>query len=316
MPIVIPDRLHNDQLFESLAGRGALVISEHDATTQDIRPARVGILNLMPAASMEQTEVNWLRLVSQTVLQIEPVLIKFDDDDREQDGASRQPILTRYQPFTDVAQRGLDGLIVTGDNLELRGTEATEKELLPFDEILYAQKLAEIIDWARARVPSTVYSCLASHFILDHLYGIPRELSTRKRFGVFEHANIEGDYPILKGVDDVVRAPHSRWGNVRTEHLTDTDVTVLSRSESVGWLLAQIANQSGGTDFLLQGHPEYSRYDLHDEFVRDRERGQAMPEGYYAGNQPDRSPSLTWANDARALLSNWIAGIYKSFSGN
>lgn len=311
MPIVIPRG--EEGLGERLRQSGAAVIGEAAALHQDIRPARIGLLNLMPAATMESTEQQWLRYISHTVLQIEPVLMKFDDDFREREGASRSQILGRYQPLSSVAEQGLDGLIVTGDNLELKaGIDIAydRPELLPFTDIQYAKPLAETIDWARSNVRSTVYSCLASHYALHHLFGIERQGGDRKIFGVFEHVLNRTDSNFTVGMDDTVAAPHSRWGDMPPEELENAGIQLLAVSREVGWLLAQSKNQAGGDDLFIQGHPEYDRYDLHAEYQRDRDAGQKPPQNYYRAEQP----RLTWVTDARALHGNWIASLYDSFS--
>lgn len=312
MPIIIPSG-EMDGLHERLEIAGAAVLSQEQAEHQDIRPARIALLNLMPAASMERTETQWLRYMSHSVLQVEPVLLKFDDDLRERNGASRASILNRYRPFQEVIDSNIDGLIVTGDNLELRdvaGEKTTEP--LPFDDIAYAQQLADVIDWARTNVRSTIYSCLASHFALDYLYGIEREIGNAKVFGVYDHVvNPTIPSELTSGVDDTIRAPHSRWGNVPVEALSSTPVEVLATNSAVGWLLAQDYNDAGGTDVFIQGHPEYDRHDLQAEHRRDGGLKQVQPEGYYS---PSGQPQLTWANDARALHANWIASMYRQFS--
>ncbi len=312
MPIIIPSGEMNG-LQERLDLAGAAVLSQEQAERQDIRPARIALLNLMPALAMERTETQWLRYMSHSVLQIEPVLMKFDDDLRGCDGASRAGILGRYKSFHEVSESSIDGLIITGDNLELRPDASEGKsEPLPFDDIVYAQQLADVIDWARSNVRSTIYSCLASHFALDYLYGIEREVGNAKVFGVYDHA-VNHTIPsgLTSGMDDAVRAPHSRWGNVPVEALSSTPVEILAASPVVGWLLAQDSNDAGGTDVFIQGHPEYDRHDLQTEHMRDGGLKQDQPEGYYS---PSGQPQLTWANDARVLHANWIGSIYQHFS--
>lgn len=314
MPVIVSD---NDlELLNRLKKAGAIVMSETQALTQDIRPARIGILNLMPAPAMESTENQWLRYMSNTVLQIEPILLKFDDDIRERDGASRQEILKRYVPWSKGISDGLDGLIVTGDNLERRkeGTPYAGEEL-PFEEITYGDSLREVISWARENIFSTIYSCLGSHFALNYLYGVKRTISEKKIFGVYTHEiNKYSRGHILKGLDDILNAPHSRWGSIAIEDLKNVGVNILALNEEVGWLIAVDENNAGGYDVHFQGHPEYDKYDLHSEFIRDWENGQAMPKDYYDENNPASLPKMTWANDARAVHSNWMSSIYDHFS--
>ena len=300
-------------LHERLSAAGAAVLSQEQAAHQDIRPARIALLNLMPAEAMEKTETQWLRYMSHSVLQIDPVLLKFDEDPREREGASRASVLNSYRPFREVADSMIDGLIVTGDNLELRNIPNTEApELLPFADISYASQLTSVIDWARTNVRSTIYSCLASHFALNYLYGAEREVGDTKTFGVYAHQVDQAiSSELTSGMDDIIRAPHSRWGDIPIAALGKTAVNVLASNRSIGWLLAQDANKAGGHDVFIQGHPEYNRNDLQVEHVRNGGFKQDKPVGYYS---PDGQPQLTWANDARALHANWIASLYRHFS--
>ena len=316
MPVVIKDS--DTELYARLSSSGAVVLNESSALSQDIRPARIGLLNLMPAPAMESTENQWLRYISNTVLQVEPVLLKFDDDTRERDGGSRKEILSRYTKFSEGIKDGLDGLIVTGDNLELRKDNKTKYPLaLPFDEITYGDSLREVIQWARENIFSTIYSCLGSHFALNYLYDVERSIRSQKIFGVFEHEMKKFTHnPIAQGLDDNLFAPHSRWGEIATNDLEKVGVEILAESEEAGWLLCTDENKAGGVDLFFQGHPEYDKYDLHSEFRRDWENGQKMPKDYYDSNNPAAMPRMTWANDARALHANWMSLIYKHFSGD
>lgn len=261
---------------------------------------------------MQKTEIQWLKHISHTVLQIEPVLIKFDNDFREVEGSSRKEQLLSYSPFKEITHDGLDGLIITGDNIEMR---PDSQELMKFEEIYYYKELRDIIRWARKNVYSTIYSCLASHFALYILYGLERKLSPNKIFGVFKHKiSQENTNPMIENMDDFINAPHSRWGNISTNLLNVTGVIPLAIHDEAGWLLASDRNAIGGFDYFLQGHPEYERFDLNEEFIRDRSQGQEQPVNYYKNNNPKNRPVLSWANDVRALHSNWINMIYRNFS--
>jgi len=315
MPIILP--FSEESLRRRLAASGAAVLTAEAAQRQDIRPARIGILNLMPAPAMEATEAQWLRYISHTVLQVEPVLIKFDHDFRERSGASRESILSRYMPFALAAADGLDGLVITGDNLELaEPTDYNRPQELPLAAIRYGSQLAEIIDWARQHIYSTIYSCLASHFALHHIYGLRREIGPRKTFGVYEHRVLTATAGhFTAGLDDTFTAPHSRWGRVEPDAVAGAGVRLLATNDEAGWLLAEAANRAGGRDLFIQGHPEYDRGDLDREYRRNLAHGyDAPPQHYYLGDNPARQPMLTWANDARALHSNWIGAIYTHFS--
>ena len=208
MPIII--REEQFRLKSRLIKAGAIVLDDIDAANQKVRPARIGLINLMPAATMEVTELQWLRYMSNTAVQIDPVLIKFDKDFRERAGASRANILTRYIPFSEAKKNGLDGLIITGGNLELANVQKGEQKIgLDFIE------LRDIISWARSNVYSTIYSCIASHFALDQLFEMKRNIMPQKLFGVFDHEVHDTlSSPFTKGIDDIIRAPHARWGSV------------------------------------------------------------------------------------------------------
>ncbi len=306
MPIIAPAETTDPQFYERLQACGAHVMSEEVASRQDIRPARIGLLNLMPAAAMEGTELRWLRFMSHSMLQIEPVLVKFNDDCRENRGSRRAPILQRYTSFDEAAESGLDGLIVSGDNQERRA-DGTPR---PFDELHYDRDLSEVIDWADTHVGSVILSCLASHYALQRRHGIERTIRQQKMLGVFAH-QITGQGSVTAGLDDCLRAPHSRWGNVDAAELDAHDISVLAYSDEAGWLLAEEPTSGGGTLTYIQGHPEYWRHDLHDEFARDQDQ---MPRGYYPNDNPTQRPYLSWSNDARAVFSNWIHGIYDEYS--
>ncbi|MDQ3158971.1 MAG: homoserine O-succinyltransferase [bacterium] len=306
MPIISPESGQDIDFFNRLQNCGAVVIDQQSAYQQDIRPARIGLLNLMPASVMEATELRWLRFISHTVLQVEPVLLKFDNDCREQSTSRRKSILERYQPLSTVVNEGLDGLIITGDNQELRNDGTVQQ----YDELLYSANLRKVIDWADDNVNATIFSCLAGHFALNHRYGLSREFGEQKILGVYDHQMV-GESPITFAMDDSIKAPHSRWGSITAEQVSGAGVEVLATNENVGWLIAEATNAYGNTSTYLQGHPEYWRSDLHDEYVRDM---QTIPENYYPNDDPTKTPILLWSNDARSLLSNWIQRIYTNYS--
>jgi homoserine O-succinyltransferase len=319
MPIITPKGGGNEKFNERLAKAGIKIISEEDAKTQDIRPARIGLLNLMPAPAMEVTETQWLKWIGSTLLQIEPVFIKFDNDKRENDGASRQKVLKRYTPFSEVAINGLDGLIITGDNLEIQQHVGfASRDPLPFEDIRYYKQLCEIIDWADKNVGSTIYSCLGAHFALNYKYGLNREVSNEKIFGIYEHARTSTISNFTAGMNDNIKSPHSRWGNIPVSRVDlIEELQVLAVNSSIGWLAIESTNKSQGKDLYLQGHPEYDQYDLHTEYQRDKKEGRAIPENYYANNDPKKEDvSLSWISDARVLHENWISHVYSQYSAN
>lgn len=323
MPIVAPQ---NDPcLLERLEAASIDVMDEATAASQDIRPARIGLLNLMPAGAMERTEIQWLRCIgNQALLQIDPVLIKFDDDRREDPGSSRAAILERYKPFSQAIDRGLDGLIVTGDNLEIRRHtgfsthSARDLEVLPPEEIKYYKQLQEVLDWASENVYTSFYSCLAGQLVLHHRYGLQREVGEHKIFGVYDHDVLDASNPLVRGMNDQIRAPHSRWGNVPTEKVLGSKaLTLLAANDEIGWLYLKASNKKGGSDVIVQGHPEYGRRALHREYARpeSKELNLAVPEGYYRDDVPNEANAmLTWASDNSTFQANWIGEVYRGYS--
>lgn len=310
MPIIVPEACCDDRLYRNLQSEGIPTVGAEEASQLDVRSTRIGLLNLMPAASMEVTEIQWLRWIGSEVLQIEPVLVKFDDDEREKSGSSRAELLCDYTPFSEVAETGLDGLIVTGDNLEVEPLEGiASRQPIGLRQIRYADALNSVIDWARGNVPSTVYSCLGGHYALNYLHGLPREIDPHKpkTLGIYEHDIVVPDSPFVKDMNSPIVSPHSRWGKISPEHIqTIQALSILATNEQVGWLLVTDPNNNSGEDLFMQGHPEYYARDLEREYLRDRAIGQALPENYYQDDDPDQPIKTTWEGDARALHGNWI----------
>lgn len=318
MPIITPRGGGNEKFNERLIKAGIKLISEEDAKSQDIRPARIGLLNLMPAPAMEVTEIQWLKWIGgQKLLQIEPVLIKFDNDKRERPGSSRQKVLKRYTPFSEVAIKGLDGLIVTGDNLEIQQHIGfASRAPLPFEDIRYYEQLCKVIDWADENVGSTIYSCLGAHFALNYKYGLPREVGKEKFFGVYEHEKTNNFSDFTTGMNDTIKSPHSRWGNITVDAVNSAEgLRTLAINSYVGWLAIESNNHANGKDLFLQGHPEYDEFDLHIEYQRDKSEGRSIPENYYKNNDPRKANvALSWLTDARILHENWIGQVYAKYS--
>ncbi len=325
MPIIVPGGCGDNRFYANLQRAGVPLIGEAAASQQVVRPARIGLMNLMPEMAMEPTEIQWLRWIgSETILQINPVLIKFDDDRREASG--RKDILRRYTPFSEVVDAGLDGLIITGDNLELRrharSFAANPDEALPETEIDYYRQLTQLFDWADNNVHSTIFSCLAAHFKLKHTYDITKDVRTKEQgkiFGVYEHQVIDLGSKLVPGMDDVIRAPHSRWGDVPVEKiLAEKALNLVAANDGIGWLFVESQNSAGGMDVLVQAHPEYDRLDLHAEYKRDVADNPelAVPLGYYKRNLPDQeNVQYNCISSGFVFHRNWLGGIvYPGFA--
>lgn len=254
---------------------------------------RIGLLNLMPAPALPKTEHQW-RDGFMGMAEIVPV--RFDDDPRVT-GCRTARFIGDYVAISDV-QDTLDGLIVTGANLEVKPDGAP----FPFGDIEYIAQLREVIDWAETSTSLNVYSCLASHIALNHLFGLQRDISDDKTFGVFCH-DVRGDSVLTEGLAGPVRSPHSRWGSVPTKLLEDVGVDVLLEGFEPGWLLAEYQRSAGATVFL-QGHPEYERDDLAAEYHRDAVSGQPIPQNYFPANNPSATPNYSWHEDRHQLFTN------------
>lgn len=256
---------------------------------------KIGLLNLMPAATYQQTSHQWLDPLVTTPAQA--VNIRFDDDPRIGNSRASEALINQNTPFSDAANEGLDALIITGANLERKA----DSSRLPFSEIRYHSQLTEVIDWARQHTKLTIYSCLASHIALNHIFGLERDISTEKHFGVYQHDVVNNSLATI-GMD-AFTAPHSRWGNISAKLLTDVGVEVVAISEEAGWLLAEGANEAGGIDLYVQGHPEYEACDLDKEYKRDLGQS-AMPENYYPNNDPTIPPQASWGLNRQQLFTN------------
>lgn len=291
---------------------------QQPARTPDLT---VVILNLMPGEAMGDTERHWARLLGSVVgLYVELLPARFDEDPRGGPSSARLPFLDSYQRFSDVVKgRDIDGLIITGDNLELDEKRGFRKPL-PFEEITYNSQLREIIAYEDENVPSTIYSCLASHFALNVLYGLPREIQERKVSGVFEAVNGADDSELMAGIGQTLWSPQSRNGDtplsvIRNRIQTPGDslakdkFRLLAVSEKVGWLALQRDNKNQGIDLFLQGHPEYHLLALHKEYHRDLKKDPStpMPENLYRWGIP-RPEFIAdrWSGDATKLIHNWL----------
>lgn len=259
---------------------------------------RIGLLNLMPAPALPKTEHQW-RDGFMGLAEIVPV--RFDDDPRVS-GCRTSQLIGEHETISDV-QDSLDGLVVTGANLEVTAHGLP----LPFDDIEYIAQLREVIDWAETHTKLTVYSCLASHVALDHMFGLERDVADDKTFGVFCH-DVRVESALTDGLSGPVRSPHSRWGDIPAKLLEDVGVDVLLEGFEPGWLLAE-KRRPGGTTVFLQGHPEYERDDLAGEYRRDAGSGQAIPQNYFPDNNPSNTPNYSWHEDRHQLFTNLTTAI-------
>lgn len=289
MPVKIPNTLPAREVLEN---ENIFVMTEERAAHQDIRPLRLGILNLMPQKSSAETSL--LRCLSNTPLQIEIDLIHTATYDSK--NTSEEYLNTFYKKFEDVKHLKYDGFIITGAPVET----------LNFEDVEYWSELCEIMDWTKTNVFSTMYICWGAQAGLYHLFGIGKHPLPKKKFGIFSHDILIPNVPLLRGHDDVFQAPHSRHTEVRAEDIEkSSDLNILSVSSEAG--VYMVSSKDGRQIFVL-GHPEYEADTLAKEYERDLSAGKAidLPEHYYPGNDPTQTPRVTWRSHASLLYTNWL----------
>jgi homoserine O-succinyltransferase len=289
MPLNIPKNL---PAIERLKDEHIFVMDELRASSQDIRPLRIVVLNLMPLKITTETDL--VRLLSNTPLQVEMSLMKIKGHTPK--NTPIEHMLEFYRTFEEMKDECFDGMIITGAPVEQ----------MPFEEVTYWKEIKEIFDWARTHVTSTLYICWAAQAGLYHFFGVPKYDLPAKMFGVFKHHLLEPTLPIFRGFDDEFYVPHSRHTEVRREDILKVpELTLLSESDESGVYMAM---SRGGREFFITGHSEYSPYTLHDEYVRDVNKGLPIdvPRNYYKDDNPAEKPIVRWRGHANLLFTNWL----------
>ena len=289
----MPIRVQNDlPAKEILEQENIFVMDDHRATHQDIRPIRIGLLNLMPLK--EDTELQILRSLSNTPLQIDVVFINVSS--HESKNTSTSHLNKFYLPFNEVKDQKFDGFIITGAPVEQ----------MPFEEVDYWEELIQIMEWTKTNVTSTLHLCWGAQAALYYHYGINKVPLEKKLFGVFSHKVLNRKIPLVRGFDDVFLAPHSRHTDVPAEKIRqDGRITILAESKKAGAFLSMAQD---GRQIFVMGHPEYDRMTLDSEYKRDLAKGLPIeiPENYYPDNDPQNRPLLTWRAHGNNLYTNWL----------
>ena len=289
MPLNIPNKI---PAINALKRENIFVMPFDKASTQDIRPLKVVILNLMPIKITTETDL--IRLLSNTPLQIEIDFLKIKNHTSK--NTPIEHLKAFYKPFDQIAENNYDGMIITGAPVEQ----------MEFEEVNYWDELTTIFDWAKTHVTSTLFICWAAQAGLYHYYGIPKHQLREKMFGVFAHKPLEPLYPIFRGFDDVFYVPHSRHTEIRrTDIEQNPGLKILSESEEAGVHIVMARN---GREFFITGHSEYAPLTLDEEYKRDLAKGLPIqqPKNYYIDNDPDKGPLVTWRSHANLLFSNWL----------
>ena len=289
MPIKIPNDLPAVKTLES---ENIFVMTETRAITQDIRPLKILILNLMPKKI--ETETQLARVLGNSPLQVDLELIYTETHKSKNVGEDH--LLAFYKTFKDVKDRSFDGMIITGAPVEH----------LEFEEVEYWDELCEIMEWTKTHVHSTFHICWGAQAGLYYHYGIKKYPLEEKMFGVFAH---KVDYKrsiLFRGFDDVFYAPHSRHTTVRRDEIEAVkDLRVISSSEDAG-VYAVMTKR--GKQIFVTGHSEYDADTLKTEYLRDLSQGKPIrvPENYFPNDNHENPPLVLWRAHANLLYSNWL----------
>ncbi|MGR3572763.1 homoserine O-succinyltransferase [Brevirhabdus sp.] len=295
MPITIPASL---PAFDVLSAEGVMVMSQTAAQTQDIRPLRIGLLNLMPKKI--QTETQFARLIGATPLQIELTLIRMSEHQAKTTPSEHMDEF--YHAFQDVKHLKFDGLIITGAPIEH----------LPFSAVTYWDELVEVFEWTQTYVHSTFGVCWGGMAMINHLHGVQKHLLETKSFGCFRHRNLVPASPYLRGFSDDLVVPVSRWTEMRQAEIDAVPglVTLLGSDQCGPCLVEDAAHRA----LYIFNHLEYDSHTLKEEYDRDVASGAQVriPLNYYPDDDPAKTPLNRWRSHAHLLYGNWINEIYQS----
>jgi len=289
MPITLPEGL---PAIEVLERENIFVMTAGRAENQDIRPLKILILNLMP--TKVETEIQLLRLIGNTPLQIEVELLQTRTHTAK--NVSAEYLLRFYKTFEEVQCHRYDGLIVTGAPVEQ----------MPFEEVDYWPELCRILEWSVCNVWSTLHICWGAQAGLYYHFGIEKFALPEKLSGIYNHRLLQPNHPLVRGFDDVFGAPHSRYTGIKREDVEQTpELEILSVSDEAG---VYIVSNRNGRQFFVTGHSEYDRNTLDKEYRRDLAKGIDIcaPRGYYRNDDPSQTPLMRWRSHASLLFYNWL----------
>ena len=289
MPLRIPDKL---PAIDILKQENIFVMDDTRAHTQDIRPLKIVILNLMPLKITTETDL--IRLLSNTPLQIDITFMKLKSHTPK--NTPIEHMMMFYKDFDEIKEHKYDGMIITGAPVET----------YDYEDVGYWNEITKIFDWAKSHVTSTLYICWAAQAGLYHHYGIPKYGLKKKMFGIFEQHCLDALLPIFRGFDDIFFMPHSRHTEIRkADILKDKRLTLIAESEESG---VSIVMANGGREFFITGHLEYAPNTLDQEYKRDlgKRDDVDMPKNYYKDDNPENKPVVRWRAHANLFFTNWI----------
>ena len=289
MPIRTQNSLPAKSILEN---ENIFVMDENRAIHQDIRPLQICILNLMPVK--QDTELQILRALSNTPLQVDVTFMKMNSN--RSLNTSMNHLNKFYDTFDELKGKRFDGLMITGAPVEQ----------IPFQEVDYWDELCEIMRWSYKNVTSTLHICWGAQAGLYYHFGLDKVLLPEKLFGVYEHKVMNRKIPLVRGFDDDFLIPHSRHTAVPAAAIHGCkELLVLAESEEAGVLLCMAED---GKQIFVMGHPEYDRMTLHNEYLRDKEKGLPIqiPKNYYPDDDPTNRPKLQWRSHSNNLYTNWL----------
>ena len=277
---------------EILENENIFVMDEYRSMHQDIRPLKIVILNLMPLK--QDTELQLLRALSNTPLQIDVTFLTVKSHVSQNTSANH--LNQFYTTFEYVESKRFDGMIITGAPVEQ----------MDFEQVDYWEELKQIMEWSKTHVTSTLHICWGAQAALYYHFGMKKHLLPEKLFGIYEHHVLNRKVPLVRGFDDYFMAPHSRHTQVRSEDIHKCkELTVLAESDEAGVYLAMTKE---GRQIFVMGHPEYDRVTLHNEYMRDKNKGLPIqvPKNYYRNDDPTTKPPLQWRSHANNFYTNWL----------
>lgn len=278
--------------YKVLSGENIFVMNDERAETQDIRPLKIAILNLMPKKI--QAENQLLRYLSNTPLQVEIKLLQTKSYTSH--NTSLEHLNKFYSYFDEVVNEKFDGLIITGAPVEQ----------MEFEDVAYWDELKEIMEWSKSNVYSTLHICWGAQAGLYYHYGVPKYPLGNKMFGVFAHRVLKENVELTRGLDDTFFAPHSRHTEIKSKDIEKVkELEILSESDDAGVF---IVSTSDYRKVFITGHLEYDRETLKDEYFRDKEKGLeiCIPENYFPNDDTTLEPAMSWRGSAHIVFANWL----------
>lgn len=289
MPIRIPNNLPAKSILER---ENIFIMDENRAYSQDIRPLKIALINLMPTKINTETQLS--RLLGNTPLQVELDLIQMSS--HKSKNTSRKHLSSFYKTYDSIKNNYYDGMIITGAPIEN----------LPFKEVTYWDELCELMRWSKKHVHSTLHICWGAQAGLFYHFGIEKVRLQNKLFGIYQHKVVYKNPILLRGFDEVFSVPHSRYTSVRTSDVKKCGkLKILASSKEAG-IYAMATDK--GKQIFLTGHSEYDRDTLKEEYLRDQKKGlnTAIPVNYFPNDDPTKTPIVSWRSHANLLFSNWL----------